>query len=93
MNGPSRASFNILFPLVLGVGVLYVARDFLIPIAVAILFRFLLGPLIQKLERLKIGRVASVLLVTLFAFSAIGGIGYIVGGQLIDLAEELPNYK
>lgn len=93
MNGPQRASFNILFPLVLVVTVLYVARDFFIPIALAILISFLLAPLIKKIERLKIGRIASVLLVTLFAFSVIGGLGYIVGVQVIDLAEKLPNYK
>ena len=75
MHGPSRASFTILFPLVLVVTVLYVSRDFFIPIALAILISFLLAPLIKKLERLKIGRVASVLVVTIFAISAIGGGG------------------
>lgn len=93
MNGSSRASFHVLLPLVLVVAVLYLGREFFIPLALAVLISFLLAPLIKKLERLKIGRVASVLAATMLAFSVIGGLGYIVGGQLIDLAKELPNYK
>ena len=72
---------------------LYLGREFFIPLALAVLISFLLAPLIKKLERLKIGRVASVLAATMLAFSVIGGLGYIVGGQLIDLAKELPSYK
>ncbi len=80
-------------PLVVVVAVLYVARDFFIPVALAVLISFLLAPVIKKLERLKIGRVASVLIVTIGTFAAIGGIGYIVTGQVIDLARDLPSYK
>ena len=69
------------------VAVLYFGREFFIPVALAVLFAFLLAPLVVRLERLHLGRIASVILVTLFAFSVIGGIGYIVGGQLIELAE------
>jgi len=43
--------------------VLHFARDVLIPLALAILLSFLLAPAVRRLERRKLGRVAS----TLFA--------------------------
>jgi predicted PurR-regulated permease PerM len=68
------------------------SKEVLIPIALAVLFSFLLAPLVHRLERLKLGRVPSVLLVVVFAFGILGVIGFIVTGQLKDLSEKLPEY-
>src|SRR3954465_7899172 len=68
------------------------AKEVLVPIALAVLFSFLLAPLVHRLERTKLGRVPSVLIVVLFAFAVLGGIGYVVAGQLNDLSENLPEY-
>lgn len=68
------------------------AKEVLIPIALAVLFAFLLAPLVTRVERLRIGRAASVLLVALFAFAILGGIGVVVGDQLRDLTNKLPVY-
>jgi predicted PurR-regulated permease PerM/methylmalonyl-CoA mutase cobalamin-binding subunit len=88
-----RSSRRVLLPLALTVATLYFAKDFLIPLALAILISFLLVPLIRRLERWRFPRVLAVLTATFLAFSLIGAIGYIVFGQLIDLADQLPGYR
>jgi predicted PurR-regulated permease PerM len=68
------------------------AKDVLVPIALAVLFTFLLAPLVHRLERTRIGRVPSVLLVVLLAFIVVAAIGVVVGDQLRDLSRDLPRY-
>ena len=75
------------------VAALYFARDFFLPLALAVLISFLLAPLIRRLERWRLGRVPSVIVAVSLAFSVIGGVGYVVAGQIIDLANELPQYE
>lgn len=75
------------------VAILYVARDFLIPLALSILLTFLLAPFVRLLEKCKIGRIAAVLVTVLVFFTALAGVGYMVGGQVIDLANDLPKYR
>ena len=72
---------------------LYFARDVLMPLALAILLSFLLTPVVTRLERLRLNRVASVMIVVLIGFVVLGAIGWVVAGQIIDLARELPNYQ
>ena len=83
----------VLALLLLSVATLYLGREFLIPIALAILISFLLAPLVWRLEKWRLGRIGSVLAATVLAFAVIGLLGTIVAGQLIDLAEKLPSYK
>lgn len=93
MTPARRTVQETLIPIILVVSVLYFGREFLIPLALAILFSFLLAPLVIRLERLKLGRIASVIVTTLVAFAIIGGIGAMVAGQLVELARELPKYQ
>src|SRR5579884_2714942 len=72
--------------------VLYVGRDVLIPLALAALITFLLSPLVGRLERF-LGRVIAVLLVVVLLFLFIGGLGWILTTQAIDLAARLPDYQ
>jgi predicted PurR-regulated permease PerM/methylmalonyl-CoA mutase cobalamin-binding subunit len=74
------------------IGVLYFARELLIPIALAALLSFLLSPLATRIERW-IGRVAAVLILVTIIFVMIGGIGWILTRQMVDLATRLPDYK
>ena len=72
---------------------LYFAQDFLIPLALSLLLSFLLAPLCHRLERRRLGRAPSVIIVVLLALGLLAGVGWIVTGQLIDLANKLPNYR
>jgi predicted PurR-regulated permease PerM len=72
---------------------LFFARDVLIPIALAILLSFLLTPVVTRLERMGLNRIGSVLAVVTVGFLVLGMIGWIVAGQIIDLARDLPSYQ
>jgi predicted PurR-regulated permease PerM len=94
MNGtPARSNAFALVPLILVVATLYVARDFFIPLALAILISFLLTPLIRRLERWRFHRIAAVLTATFLSFALMGGLLFVMGGQVIDLANGLDKYK
>lgn len=73
-------------------GFLYIARDLLIPLALAALLTFLLAPLVTKLHRW-LGRVGAVLFVVAMMFCATGFVGWILTRQAVDLTARLPDYK
>ena len=77
---------------VVAIAALYFAKPVLVPLALAILFAFLLTPSVMRLESLRLGRVLSVMLVLIVSLSLVGGIGWVVANQLIDVVNELPNY-
>jgi predicted PurR-regulated permease PerM len=77
----------------LAVGVLYFARDLLIPLALALLLSFLLTPPVSWLEKLRLGRIASVVLVLVLAFSIAGAIVWLGMTQLADIVKMAPQYQ
>lgn len=74
-------------------GALYWGQPVLEPLVLAALLTFLLSPLVTRLDRVGVPRVAGVLLVMTLAGAIIGGVGYVVAGQLQSLAAELPQYR
>ena len=78
---------------VMAIAALYFAREIFVPLALAILLSFALGPLVLLLRRWHFGRVPSVVAAVLLAFLVIGGIGALIGSQLAHLAENLPAYQ
>jgi predicted PurR-regulated permease PerM len=84
---------DILVPILLVVATLYLGREFFMPIALAVLISFLLAPIVRQFEHWRFGRIGSVVTVTLLAFGLLVGLGAVVGGQLIDLANKLPGYQ
>ena len=77
-----------------GAMLIYLVRRVLyaIPIALAVMITFLLSRLVSRLERW-IGRIAAVLIVVAMLFGFIGGTGWLLTRQLIDLAAKLPDYQ
>jgi predicted PurR-regulated permease PerM/CheY-like chemotaxis protein len=75
------------------VAVLYVAQAVLMPFALAVLLTFFLAPIVVALQRLGLGRVLSVTLVTVLMLGVIGGVAYVVGTQVASLGDELPQYR
>ena len=73
--------------------ILYLAREVLIPLALAILAAFLLAPLVRQLEHLRLGRIASSFIAVVIGFSLIGGVGWVAARQALSLAEKLPEYR
>jgi predicted PurR-regulated permease PerM len=79
--------------LLLVAAVLFFARDVLVPIALAVLVTFLLAPVIRRLERLRIPRLLSVLLVVGVSTVFVGGLAWAVEAQLVEVATQLPKYR
>ncbi|MFL6530975.1 MAG: AI-2E family transporter [Chthoniobacterales bacterium] len=74
------------------IAVLYFGREILVPLALAVMLTFLLSPVVARIERF-LGRIVAVLFVVALMFGVIGGTGYLLTQQLIDLAARLPNYQ
>lgn len=83
----------ILVAIITAIAALYIAKEILLPIAMAILLTFLLTPLTDRLERFRIPRIPAVLLVVTFAFAILGGLTWVVANQLIDLTTQLPAHE
>src|SRR5215208_3630692 len=85
--------FLILASICVVVAALYFAQEVLIPLALAVLITFLLAPLVTRLERWKLGRVPSVVIVVGLGIGLMLGIGWIVTRQMIGLLGDLPKYQ
>jgi predicted PurR-regulated permease PerM len=72
---------------------LYLAREVIIPITLAVLLAFVLAPVVKLLRRLGLWRVPSVLLAALLAVAVVLGIAGLIGTQLADTAEQVPRYE
>ncbi|WP_431283660.1 AI-2E family transporter [Humitalea sp. 24SJ18S-53] len=75
------------------VGALYLGRDILAPLALALLLTIAALPVADALERRGVPRVPSVLLVLLLVVGLMGGMLALVVGQALALATELPRYE
>jgi predicted PurR-regulated permease PerM len=73
--------------------VLYFARELLIPLAFALSLAFLLGPAVERLERIRLPRLPAIALVGVVACVLVSGVGYVVARQLLHVAQTLPIYR
>ena len=90
---PGSAGLTGLISAVLILGLLYFARNFFIPIALAFLLSFVLAPLVLRMRRWGVGRVSSVLMVVALTFALILSLALFVSTQLLELLNRLPNYR
>jgi predicted PurR-regulated permease PerM len=72
---------------------LYWGQAVLVPLVLAALLTFMLSPLVARLDRLRLHRVVSVLVVMTLVAGLVGGVGYVVGNQLRSFAAELPTHR
>jgi predicted PurR-regulated permease PerM len=82
----------VLFGVVI-VACLYVGREVLVPIAVAVLMSFILAPLVDLLQKWYVPRVIAVVFSTLVAFSLVFSVGVLMISQVNQLAVDLPSYQ
>jgi predicted PurR-regulated permease PerM len=75
------------------IATLYLARVVLVPFALAMLFSFLLTPAVTWLERMRFPRALAVSFVVVVFVAAMGSVGWTVADQLVDVTNQLPNYK
>ena len=73
--------------------VLSTGKPVLMPVALSILLAFVLTPLVQVLEKRRLGRIVSVSIASCTAFFFIGFASWALAGQLNKLAVDLPNHE
>ena len=72
---------------------LYVGKEVLIPLALSILFGFLLDPLVSRLKKLGLPKIPAIAIVVLFTLGVLGGAGTYLISQLGSLSQQLPQYQ
>ncbi|HLJ26189.1 MAG TPA: AI-2E family transporter [Candidatus Angelobacter sp.] len=72
---------------------LYFGRQILIPLALAVVFAFLLTPIVELLEKCHFGRVPSALATLVLSFALLAVAGWGVSKQLMEIMVHLPDYR
>jgi predicted PurR-regulated permease PerM len=96
-SGPATLATNIgrLFGLTCGVVVvaaLYFGREVLLPITLAVMLSFILSPVVNFLQRLRIRRVPAVVFTVLAALGFIGAVATLIWTQAAVLSVHAPQY-
>jgi predicted PurR-regulated permease PerM len=86
-----RAIGIIAFAAVLAL--LYVGRDVLIPLTVALMLSLLIAPLVRRLRRVGLGQTPSVLVAVLTLSLAVAAAAGVLGTQVLRIAASLPQYE
>lgn len=89
---PGLNSLLSLSVAVVVVAALYLAREVLIPITVAVILSFMLAPLVSRLQRWHVPHVAAVVLAVLVGFGIIGALGGVIGTQVAGIVDDVPRY-
>jgi predicted PurR-regulated permease PerM len=89
-----------LVPRILGIAGLFVivaglklGKELFVSLALAALLSFILAPLVNLLKKARFPKVLSVIVVVTFALGALGGLGYVLFGQISSIGAKLPEYR
>lgn len=69
---------------------LYFAREFFLPVTLAVVFNFLLWPVVRGLARLHIPEFLGAALVILMCFAVVAGVTYELSGAVSDWVDRVP---
>lgn len=72
---------------------LYFGREIFVPVALAVLLSFVLGPFVMRLHSWRVPRTVSVLVVVVIGFSIIFSLGGLMVSEATRLAGKLPGYQ
>lgn len=75
------------------IAALYMGREVFVPVALAILFSFVLAPPVKLLQKIRLPRSIAVITVVACAFAIIAGLTMAMVGQASQLAGDLPIYQ
>ncbi len=92
-SSPELRQLLTLVVAVVAVATLYLAREVLIPITLAVLLSFVVAPIVGLLRRVGLWRAPAVLLGMLLALGVVLVLGSVIGVQVAGLARDLPRYQ
>lgn len=73
--------------------ILYLGRDVLLPLAIALLLTFALAPIVSALRKMSVPKILAVILTVLTAFIVIAAFAFLVATQVSNLAQNIPTYQ
>lgn len=73
--------------------ILYLGKDVLLPLAIALLLTFALAPIVSALRKVSVPKVVAVILTVLTAFIFIAAFAFLVATQVSNLAQNIPTYQ
>jgi predicted PurR-regulated permease PerM len=92
-DGGSVVSLTTLATITTVCAILYVAKDLFLPLALGMLFAFILNPLVTRLRALGLRDLPAVLLSVLVAAALAGSFVLIFAYQLSQIGMNLPQYQ
>ena len=92
-KSPVSSGIRNIAILVAVVAVLYLASELLIPLAFAVTLSLILAPAIAWLQKMRLGRVPAALLVMVLSIAAAGASGWLIFNDLVNVANQLPEYQ
>ena len=96
-RGTSGDSTRISLPPVVAVigvtAILYLGKDVLLPLAIALLLTFALAPIVSALRKMSVPKIVAVILTVLAAFIVIASFAFLVATQVSNLAQNIPTYQ
>jgi predicted PurR-regulated permease PerM len=90
---PATLAFNSFVIAAIVVAALYLTREILVPIALAVLLSFVLAPFVRLLQRWRLPRAVAVVVAVLGALAVVICLGAMVAVQVNQLARDLPRYQ
>ena len=92
VEAPGLAALLGLAVGVVVVAALYLARDVLVPIMLAVLLSFVLAPIVSILRRTRMPRALAVIIAVVLALGVFGVLASVIGSQASSLASDVPTY-
>lgn len=74
-------------------GLLYLGRDVLMPITLAVILSLALLPLVRRLKHFGLGQTSAVLVSVSVLTTFIAGLAIVIGVQMVHVATSLPQYE
>ncbi|MEZ5788856.1 MAG: AI-2E family transporter [Xanthobacteraceae bacterium] len=90
---PSLSGLLTLAVAVVTVAALYLARDVLVPITLAVLLSFVLAPFVRMLRWVGLPRPPAAFIAVVLALAVILAVGGVIGAQIASFADDLPRYE
>ncbi|WP_417584609.1 AI-2E family transporter [Pelagibacterium sp.] len=78
---------------VLIIAVLYLGRGIFVPLVLAVLLAFALGPVVHAMRRVGTPHIVAVIVSVLAVIALISGVAYLAFSQMLSLASDLPRYQ
>ncbi|MCF3946756.1 AI-2E family transporter [Acidiphilium sp. AL] len=90
---PGVHGLTTLVASVVVVAALYLGREVLIPITLAVLLSFLVAPIVHVLRSWHLGRIPAVLVTMILLLGVLAGLGAVIGTQVAGLVQNIPQER